>query len=84
MSILFATFILENFKISKFSKFASFKAITLYSYSHLIVKEKYTPNQSDINKKCENCYIIRGDNKLAIYLRSHLNQLPNEQTLCHQ
>ena len=41
MSIPFDTFILENFKISKFSKFVSFEAITLYSYSHLIVKSLY-------------------------------------------
>ena len=45
-------------------------------------EEKYTPNQSDIYKKCENYYIISGDNKLALYLRSHLDQLPH-QPLCH-
>ena len=48
------------------------------------IRGRYTPNQSDIYKKCENCYIISGDNKLAIYLRYHLDQLPHEQTLCHQ
>ena len=51
-------------------------------WSNKVVKYKY--NRVDIYQKCENYYILIGNNKLIIYLRSHLDQLPYEQTVCHQ